>query len=80
MADRMIPTRVSVDDEDFDPSLIPLIVKLNGVEIDKVVAYDMDAGTVRHCVTDERGNLVVDPVADEIVTVTTHGVVTVDRG
>lgn len=80
MADSVIPSRLSVYDEDFDPSLIPLIVKLDGVEVEHVVAYDIEAGTVLHCPRDEQGGVKFDPVAEEIVTEILCGVVTVERG
>ena len=70
------PVRLSVDDEDFDTELGRRCrVFLDGVEIDQVIAYDIDAGTVTRLRTDANGNIVA--VLGEVLNDTLTGVVEV---
>jgi len=78
MSDVAIPTRYSVFDEDFDWDLgHRLIISLDGVEQEQVVAYDIEAGTVTRNKLNEAGEVYVDPVLEEVAKETVHGTVTV---
>ncbi|WP_159981903.1 MULTISPECIES: hypothetical protein [unclassified Novosphingobium] len=74
----IIPAKGSVYDEDFDPELgRRLIISLDGVVQDQVVAYDIEAGVVTKHKVDAHGEVVVDREREEIVKVDVHGAVTV---
>ena len=52
----MIPVRLSIDDDGYDPAVGALLfITLDGVPQSRVVAYDAEAGWVRRYVTDEHG-------------------------
>jgi hypothetical protein len=72
-----IPRQLSVRDEGYDHDLgRALAIYLDGKMMDKVIAYDMDEGTVLEYVSDDRGSYVID--ADgEAATQTLRGEVTV---
>lgn len=78
MADVAIPTRYSVFDEDFDWDLgHRLVISLDGIVQDQVVAYDIEAGTVLKNKLNEAGEVYLDPVLEEVAKETVHGTVTV---
>lgn len=73
------PVRLSVLQEDYDPSIGPrLRIFLDDVEQFDVVAYDCEKGAILRQVTSATGQVVVDQVKGEVKTETVRGVVTVD--
>jgi len=79
MVERVIPSRLSIDDlltkEDLAFSSC-LVVRLDGVEQQQVVAYDIEAGTVLRNKLALNGNVFKE--GDEIARETVTGVVTVE--
>ncbi|EJL23968.1 hypothetical protein [Novosphingobium sp. AP12] len=74
----LIPTRYAVGDDDFDPEVgRRLIISLNGVLQDHVIAYDIEAGIVTKHKLDEAGEIIIDREREEIVKIDMHGAVTV---
>ncbi|WP_395391582.1 hypothetical protein WBP07_12960 [Novosphingobium sp. BL-8A] len=74
-----IPSRYSVDQEDFDPDLGQrLVIALDGIDqYGRVHSYDIEAGTVTRCKRDDSGQAYVGPGTDDIAMETIHGVVSV---
>lgn len=74
----LIPTRYAIGDDDFDPELgLRLIISLDGVVQDQVVAYDIEAGVVTKNKVDAQGEVVIDREREEVVKVNVRGAVTV---
>jgi hypothetical protein len=74
-----LPVRLSVHDQDIDWHLAHrLIIKVDGVEQAKVVSFDTEAGTVTRLMLNDAGEIMVDQEAEEPMTETVTGTVTVD--
>lgn len=71
-----IPRKLAASDT-IARDLLPLKVYLDGEEVQYVVEYDMDDGTVEHLIHIEGIGFVMN--GDEIARTTQHGVVTVER-
>lgn len=72
------PRKLSSSDEEFNAIARGkryLMVSLDGNDLKRCVAYDIDAGTVECVVEDAEGHITV--VGDEVLTQTLKGVVTV---
>lgn len=68
MTDSAVPIRSSASDPDFDPDFgRRLVIKLDGVEQAKVVAYDLEAQTIERCVLDADGNIQLNEARDEVL-------------
>ena len=71
------PTRLSVDDEDYDHDIgLRIRVMLDGEEANEVVAYDIERGIVTTYAKDEEGQLLIEN--EEYVLEDRHGDVTVE--
>ncbi|WP_311270503.1 hypothetical protein [Sphingobium sp. WCS2017Hpa-17] len=58
----IVPVRYSIHQKDFDPAIGRcLLISLDGVEQQAVVAYDCEAGWVDRHVLDENGQAQPDP-------------------
>lgn len=74
-----LPVRLSVHDQDIDWHLAHrLTIKVDGVEQAKVVAFDTEAGTVTRLMLNEADEIMVDQEAEEAMTETMTGTVTVE--
>lgn len=73
-----IPRAYSTAHPDFNPDLgQKLKIFVNGIEQQKVIGYDIDAGRVLRYEVDERGNCIVDRIKQDVMTEEVFGEVTV---
>lgn len=73
---KAIPTRMSVHDLDYDPEFARrLIITLDDVEQQQVLAYDIEDGKITRYATGTKGDLIV--ANDSLSTEDVHGNVVV---
>lgn len=72
------PSRYSINQDDFDPVIgIRLVITLDGVVQDKVIAYDAEAGVVTRYQVNADGNHCIDPASGAAAVEDVAGTVTV---
>lgn len=73
-----IPSRYSVDQPDFDMDIgSRLLIALDGVQKERVVSYDAEAGWIDVHPVDGDGRLIMDTDGESIAIARLHGLVTV---
>lgn len=73
------PVRYSVSMPHFDPEVgRRLMIKLDGVEQDKVIGYDAENGLLIRYVCDDGGDYKLNEARDDVLRETVEGTVTVE--
>lgn len=74
----VVPSRMSVGDDTFDPSIgHRLCIEIGGLRQEQVVAYDVEAGWIDRVVLDIDGKAVFDRKGEAVATERVTGTVVV---
>lgn len=74
-----LPARYDISQADYNPEIgRRLLIKLDGIKQDMVLAYDAEQGWLIRYRTDENGQIIIDREHDRAKQETVYGVVTID--